>query len=48
MLKIIELFAGIGAQRQALKKAKIKYEVLTISEIDIWTYSFSCTDASLY
>lgn len=33
-LKVIELFAGIGAQRQALKEAKIDHEIVAISEID--------------
>lgn len=33
-LKVIELFAGIGAQREALKRAGIEYEVVAISEID--------------
>lgn len=34
MLKVIELFAGIGAQTQAIKEAKIDHEVVAISEID--------------
>ena len=34
MLKVIELFAGIGAQRKALQKAKIEHKVIAISEID--------------
>jgi len=34
MLKVIELFAGIGAQRKALQKAEIEHEVIAISEID--------------
>ena len=35
MLKVIELFAGVGSQTQALKKeANIKHEVVAISEID--------------
>lgn len=34
MLKVIELFAGIGAQRKALQKGKIEHEVIAISEID--------------
>lgn len=34
MLKVIELFAGIGAQRKALEKAGIEHEVIAISEID--------------
>lgn len=34
MLKVIELFAGIGAQAQALKESGIKHEIVGISEID--------------
>ncbi len=34
MIKVIELFAGIGAQRQALKELGIEHEVVAISEID--------------
>ena len=34
MLKVIELFAGVGAQAEALKRANIKHEVIAISEID--------------
>lgn len=34
MLKVIELFAGIGAQRKGLEKAGIEHEVVAISEID--------------
>lgn len=34
MLKVIELFSGIGAQRKALEKANIEHEVVAISEID--------------
>ena len=34
MVKVIELFAGVGAQRQALKDANIEHEVVAISEID--------------
>lgn len=33
-LKVIELFAGIGAQRQALKEAGINHKVVAISEVD--------------
>ncbi len=33
-LRVIELFAGIGAQKQALKEAGIKHRVVAISEID--------------
>ena len=42
MLKVIELFAGIGAQHRALQKANIDHEVIAISEIDkyaIQTYN---------
>lgn len=34
MLKIVELFAGIGSQTQALKNIGIEHEVVAISEID--------------
>jgi DNA (cytosine-5)-methyltransferase 1 len=34
MIKVIELFAGIGSQTQALKNANIEHEVVAISEID--------------
>ncbi|MGI6644983.1 MAG: DNA (cytosine-5-)-methyltransferase [Bacilli bacterium] len=34
MLKVIELFAGVGAQAEALKRANIKHQVIAISEID--------------
>lgn len=34
MIKVIELFAGIGSQAQALKNAKIDHQVVAISEID--------------
>lgn len=34
MLKVIELFAGVGAQTQGLKEAGIDHEVVAISEID--------------
>ena len=77
MLKVIELFSGIGAQKEALKIAGIPHEVVATSEIDkyaiktyrflhgwttnlgdiktikelpqvdLWTYSFPCTDISL-
>ena len=33
-LKVIELFAGIVAQRQALKEADINHVVVAISEVD--------------
>ena len=33
-IRVIELFAGIGAQRQALKEAGIPHEAVAISEID--------------
>lgn len=34
MIRVIELFAGIGSQHQALKQAGIEHEVVAISEID--------------
>ncbi len=34
MLKVIELFAGIGSQTQALKNIGVEHEVVTIAEID--------------
>jgi DNA (cytosine-5)-methyltransferase 1 len=34
MLKVIELFAGIGSQTQALQNLGIEHEVVAISEID--------------
>lgn len=34
MLKVIELFDGVGSQAQALKEANIEHEVVAISEID--------------
>lgn len=34
MLKVIELFAGIGAQRKGLERDGIEHEVVAISEID--------------
>ena len=34
MLKVIELFAGVGAQRKALERVGIEHEVIGISEID--------------
>lgn len=34
MLKVIELFSGIGAQRKALERAGIPFDVVAISEID--------------
>ena len=34
MLKVIDLFAGIGSQTQALKNIGIKHEIVAISEID--------------
>ncbi len=34
MLRVIELFAGIGSQREALKRAKIEHEVVATLEND--------------
>lgn len=42
MLRYIELFAGIGAQRQALKDAGIEAECVGISEIDKYAYAVYC------
>lgn len=42
IIKVIELFAGVGAQRAALTAANIPHEVVGISEIDkfaIQTYT---------
>lgn len=33
-IRVVELFAGIGAQRQALKNVGIDHEIVAISEID--------------
>ena len=34
ILKVIELFAGVGAQRKGLENAGIEHQVVAISEID--------------
>ena len=34
MLKVIELFSGIGSQRETLKRENIEHEVVTISDND--------------
>lgn len=34
MIKVIEFFAGIGSQREALKRANIEHEIVAISEND--------------
>ncbi len=34
MIRVIELFAGIGSQHEALKRANIEHEIVAISEID--------------
>ena len=34
MIKVIELFAGIKSQREALKRANIEYKIVAISEND--------------
>lgn len=34
MIKVIELFAGIGSQREVLKRANIEHEIVAISEND--------------
>lgn len=33
-IKVIELFAGIGAPRKALERAKIRHSIVGISEND--------------
>lgn len=38
MIRVIELFAGIGAQAQALKEAKVDHELVAVSEIDESAY----------
>ena len=77
MLKVIELFSGVGAQAEALKRSGISHEVFAMCDIDkysvktyrklhgwtmnlgdiksveglpkvdLWTYSFPCTDISI-
>lgn len=39
MLKVIELFAGVGSQTQALKNIGVNHEVIGISEIDKYAIS---------
>ena len=39
MLKVIELFAGVGSQAQALKNIGVDFEVVAISEIDKYAIS---------
>ena len=34
MIKVLELFAGIGSQAQALANIGIDYQIVGISEID--------------
>lgn len=34
MLKVVELFAGVGTQRMALKRLGVEHDVVAISEID--------------
>lgn len=33
-IRVVELFAGIGAQRQALNDDGINHEIMAVSEID--------------
>jgi len=43
MLKVVELFSGIGAQAEALKESRIEHQVIAISDIDAYankTYEF--------
>jgi DNA (cytosine-5)-methyltransferase 1 len=37
-LKVIELFAGLGSQAQALKNIGVEHEVVAISEIDKYAH----------
>lgn len=39
MIKIIELFAGVGSQPQALKNIGVEHEIIGISEIDKYAIS---------
>lgn len=39
MLKVIELFAGVGTQNQALKNIGVNFEIVGISEIDKFAIS---------
>lgn len=39
MLKVIELFAGVGSQTQALKNTGVEHKVIGISEIDKYAIS---------
>lgn len=34
MLKVIELFSGVGAQAEALKRSEIEHEVVAMCDID--------------
>lgn len=34
MLKVIEMFAGLGSQTQALKNIGVEHQVVAISEVD--------------
>ena len=77
MLKVIELFSGVGAQAEALKRSEMEHEIVAMCDIDkysvktyrklhgwtinlgdiktveglptvdLWTYSFPCTDISI-
>ncbi|NOQ50076.1 MAG: hypothetical protein GQ557_00225 [Mycoplasmataceae bacterium] len=42
-IKIVELFAGIGSQRKAFKNLKIKHEIISIADWDI----FACISYAL-
>ena len=37
MLKVVEAFSGIGAQKQALEKLNIEHEIINTIEWDINT-----------
>jgi len=77
MLKVVELFSGVGAQAEALKRSGIEHEIVAMCDIDkysiktyrklhgwtinlgdiktvegllkvdLWNYSFPCTDISI-
>lgn len=38
MIKVIELFSGIGAQRKALQRLGLEHEIVGVSEIDKYAH----------
>lgn len=42
MIRVVELFSGIGAQASALKRAEIPHEVVAVCEIDKYAYASYC------